>query len=248
MLTAQHLSHSYTNTEGQHLLALDNVSLELQTGTFTCLVGPSGCGKTTLLRLLAGLVKPQQGQVLFEDKPLTRPLRRVSIIFQRDSLMPWRTVTQNIALPLQLAHVSKAEQRKRIDRMLEITGLHGFEGAYPAELSGGMAQRVSIARGLVTQPDVLLLDEPFGALDAMTREQMWQELLRIWETSQASMLMVTHSIREAVFLADRVLVMSPRPGRLLADIPVPLSRPRQLDDHLGQLTQLEIQVRRALQS
>ncbi|MCB9438520.1 MAG: ABC transporter ATP-binding protein [Anaerolineales bacterium] len=247
MLVAQHLSHSYTNTEGQRVLALTDVSLTLQAGTFTCLVGPSGCGKTTLLRLMAGLMNPEQGHIAFEEKPLTKPTRRISLIFQRDSLMPWRTVTQNIALPLQLARIHKAEQQVRIDHMLDITGLRGFEGAYPAELSGGMAQRVSIARGLVTQPDILLLDEPFGALDAMTREQMWQELLSIWSTSQATMLMVTHDIREAVFLADRVLVMSQRPGRLLADIAIPLSRPRRLDEHLEQLTQLEIQVRQALQ-
>lgn len=247
MLTAQHLSHSYTTTEGQHVLALADVSLQLAAGTFTCLVGPSGCGKTTLLRLLAGLLKPQQGQVFFEGTPLTRPQRRISVIFQRDSLMPWRTVVQNIALPLQLAHIHKAEQQVRIERMLSITGLQGFEQAYPAELSGGMAQRVSIARGLVTEPDVLLLDEPFGALDAMTREQMWQELLRIWATSQAAVLMVTHDIREAIFLADRVLVMSQRPGRLLADITIPLSRPRSLDQ-LSDFTQLEIQVRQTLQS
>ncbi len=193
------------------------------------LVGPSGCGKSTLLRILGGLLAPTVGEVQFNGQMLARPQRRISMVFQRDNLMPWRTVRRNITLPLQLAGVSRHDQHQRLQNMLAITGLLEFADMFPAELSGGMAQRVTIARGLITEPDVLLLDEPFGALDAMTREQMWRELLKVWAETHAAVMMVTHSTREAVFLADRVLVMSPRPGRLLAEVPVPFARPRTLD-------------------
>jgi NitT/TauT family transport system ATP-binding protein len=210
-------------------------------------VGKSGSGKTTLLRILSGLVKPTSGQVLLDEYKLTRPQRRVSIVFQRDNLMPWRTVYKNIVLPLQLAGVGRRKQRERAMQLLEITGLTGFEKTYPAELSGGMAQRVAIARGLITEPDVLLLDEPFGALDAMTREQMWQELLRILEKTRATVFMVTHDIREAIFLADRVIVLSSRPGQIIADIKVPFERPRDFDLLTNmEFNQLEATVRAAL--
>ncbi|NDJ86151.1 MAG: ABC transporter ATP-binding protein [Chloroflexi bacterium] len=248
VLSARHLSHAFTTVDGQVVETLHDVSLALHRGTFTCLVGPSGSGKTTLLRLLAGLARPMQGEVYLDGAPLKRPQRRISLVFQRDNLMPWRTVYRNIALPLQLAGVNQKHQRGRIEALITLTGLAGFEEAFPAELSGGMAQRVAIARGLVTNPDILLLDEPFGALDAMTREQLWGELLAIWENTQAAVLMVTHDIREAVFLSDQVLVMSQRPGRLIADIDVPFSRPRSLGllaDHA--FINREANVRTALQ-
>lgn len=229
ILIADGISHVYSTSNGQKVEALRNISIDLMPSTFTCLVGASGSGKTTLFQILSGLKKPTSGQVLLENQKLTRPQRRVSIVFQRDNLMPWRTVYKNIVLPLQLAGVSRREQRRRATNMLDITGLGGFEKAYPAELSGGMAQRVAIARGLVTEPDVLLLDEPFGALDAMTREQMWQELLRIWASTKATVFMVTHNIREALFLADRVMVISPRPGQIVEDVDIPFERPRDFD-------------------
>jgi NitT/TauT family transport system ATP-binding protein len=248
VLAAEQISHIYTGTDGQPVASLESVSLRLLSRTFTCLVGPSGCGKTTLLRILAGLLKPTTGQVFLENQLLNRPRRRISIVFQQDNLMPWRTVYQNMILPLQLAGMPRKERDARARTLLEITGLQGFEQAFPAELSGGMAQRVAIARGLITEPDVLLLDEPFGALDAMTREQMWLDLLHIWAKTKATSLMVTHSIREAVFLADRVLVMSSRPGRLLAEIPVSLARPRTLSLLADpNFVQTEMQVRRMIQ-
>lgn len=247
ILAANQISHVYTNNEGQKVLSLQAASLSLQPHTFTSLVGPSGCGKTTLLRILAGLLKPSEGQALFFQQILKRPQRQISIVFQRDNLMPWRTVLQNMVLPLQLAGVPRQKRRAAAENLLAITGLQGFENAFPAELSGGMAQRVAIARGLINQPDVLLLDEPFGALDAITREQMWLDLLDIWAKTRATGLMVTHSIREAVFLSDRVLVMSPRPGQIVAEIDVPLARPRTLDLlAMPEFITIETQVRAAL--
>ena len=247
ILVADSINHAYSTSDGQTVETLRDISIDFMPSTFTCLVGKSGSGKTTLLRILSGLVKPTSGQVLLDEYKLTRPQRRVSIVFQRDNLMPWRTVYKNIVLPLQLAGVGRRKQRERATQLLEITGLTGFEKTYPAELSGGMAQRVAIARGLITEPDVLLLDEPFGALDAMTREQMWQELLRILEKTRATVFMVTHDIREAIFLADRVIVLSSRPGQIIADIKVPFERPRDFDLLTNmEFNQLEATVRAAL--
>lgn len=224
ILAAEAISHTY-----DRLHVLDNITLKLSRESFVCLVGPSGCGKSTLLRILAGLLDPTNGQILLDSQPITRAQRRIGIVFQQANLMPWRSVQANLALPLELAGVPGPERQSRTDAMLELTGLTGFAHAYPGSLSGGMAQRVAIGRALIHNPEVLLLDEPFGALDALTREQMSEELLRIWAKYRKTVLMVTHSIPEAVLLADRVLVMSPRPGRLICDLPVPLSRPRSLD-------------------
>lgn len=247
ILHADHIYHTFTVANGQPIAALEDVSLALAPGTFTALIGPSGCGKSTLLRVLAGLVKPTSGQVQFGGLALDRPQRQISLIFQKDNLMPWRTVYENIELPLQLAGIPKPEREQRVAHLLYITGLLGFENHYPAELSGGMAQRVAIARGLINEPDVLLMDEPFGALDALTREQMGQELLRIWATTQATVLMVTHSISEAVFLADRVLVMSPRPGHIIREVHIPFARPRGIELLTDTtFTQLAAQIRAAI--
>ncbi|MBN1566121.1 MAG: ABC transporter ATP-binding protein [Anaerolineae bacterium] len=228
LLIADQISHTYTGGSGT-LLALDDVTLHLARESFVCLVGPSGCGKSTLLRILAGLLTPTTGHVLLENQPITHPQRRIGIVFQQANLMPWRTVYGNLMLPLELAGLPILARAERMNAMLELTGLDGFADAYPAELSGGMAQRVAIGRALIHHPEVLLLDEPFGALDALTREQMSEELLHIWVKYRKTVLMVTHSIPEAVLLADRVLVMSPRPGALIADITIPLPRPRSLD-------------------
>ena len=227
ILIADHLSHTYPGQSGD-VLALDDVSFEIGTQQFVCIVGPSGGGKSTLLRLLAGLSTPSQGRVLFEGEPLTHPRRRLGLVFQKANLMPWRTVLANIMLPLELQHVPAGQARAQAQELIELVGLAGFEQTLPRALSGGMEQRVAIARALVHNPDVLLLDEPFGALDALTRERMGAELLRIWEARKKTVVMVTHSIPEAVLLADRVLVLTARPGRLCLALDVPLPRPRDV--------------------
>ena len=234
-------------TQQGRLWALGGVSFRVAPGEFLCIVGPSGCGKTTLLRILGGLARPTGGSVYLEGEPLTAPRRRIGFVFQKAALLPWRTVLENVTLPLEIQGVEAAEARRRAEELLELVRLQGFEGAYPHELSGGMEQRVAIARALVHDPAILLLDEPFGALDALTRERMNLELLRIWRAKRKTVVMVTHSIQEAIFLADRVLVMSPRPGRIEASFPVPLPRPRRLEmlygDEFGALSR---QVRRAI--
>jgi len=226
-MAVERLSHVYSTSQGQ-LEALSGVSFEVAPQEFLCLVGPSGCGKSTLLRLMAGLLQPTQGQVRLDGQPLTGPRRQVGIVFQKANLMPWRSVRDNVVLPLELAGVPRSEALRRADALIKLVGLAGFERARPRDLSGGMEQRVAIARALVHDPEILLLDEPFGALDAMTRERMSVELLRIWEASRKTVVMVTHSIQEAVFLADRVLVLSPRPGRIRATFDIPVPRPRDV--------------------
>ncbi|MCB9457941.1 MAG: ABC transporter ATP-binding protein [Anaerolineaceae bacterium] len=229
-LVIQNVTAVYDAPDGGHLMALDPISCTIQRGSFTCLVGPSGCGKSTLIRILAGLQKPTQGQVLLDNAPVLSPMPQVGLMFQEANLMPWRTVVENIALPLELAGVAQAEQRRRVEALLPALELADFAAAYPGELSGGMAQRVALGRVLIQRPAVLLLDEPFGALDAMTREQISVDLLRLWARDRQTVFMVTHNIHEAVLLADRVLVMSRRPGKIIADIPVPLARPRSIED------------------
>jgi len=224
--------------EGIHLVyrdgnvpttALEGVSLRVANGEFLCILGPSGCGKTSLLRVLSGLIRPTAGRVLLDNKPLLRPSRRVGLIFQGANLMPWRTVLRNVTLPLEVAHVPLAEAEAKARELLELVGLSGFEEAHPAQLSGGMQQRVAIARALIHDPVVLLMDEPFGALDALTRERLSLEFLRIWSHRRQTIVMVTHNIQEALFLADRVLVLSPRPGRVVLEMEVSLPRPRTLE-------------------
>ncbi|NJL94780.1 MAG: ABC transporter ATP-binding protein [Anaerolineae bacterium] len=241
-LAAQGVAHRFGEVQ-----ALGRVSLKLEPVQFTCLVGPSGCGKSTLLRILAGLLIPSEGEVLFNGQPLRSPSRALSLVFQDANLMPWRTVEQNLRLPLELAGVPRQDQAKSAAAMLDLLGLSEFRQARPGALSGGMAQRLAIGRALIADPEVLLLDEPFGALDALTRETVSEELLRIWASSRKTVLMVTHSIQEAVLLADRVLVMSTRPGVIVRDLPIPLPRPRSLE----QITQpdfvrLAAEVRAAL--
>ncbi|NWF67840.1 MAG: ABC transporter ATP-binding protein [Chloroflexi bacterium] len=212
------------------LPALGPLSFGLAAGAFVCVVGPSGCGKSTLVRVLGGLQTPTQGQALLDGQVISAPSRRIGLMFQDTNLMPWRTVLDNVALPLELAGISRDERYKTVHAVLPGLGLADFALAYPGELSGGMAQRAALGRVLVQKPAVLLLDEPFGALDAMTREQVSLDLLRVWAQAGQTVLMVTHSIPEAVLLADRILVLSRRPGKLAADIRVPLPRPRTLED------------------
>jgi NitT/TauT family transport system ATP-binding protein len=227
ILVARDLCLTYPNGNGG-LNALDGVSLAVRRQEFVAVVGPSGSGKTTLLRLLAGLLEPTAGEVLFEGERLRRPRRRIGMVFQQANLMPWRTVLANIALPLELQGEGRESAALRAHPLVDLVGLSGFEGSYPRDLSGGMAQRVAIARALIHQPDILLLDEPFGSLDALTRERMATELLRIWSARTTTVVMVTHSIPEAILLADRVLALSPRPGQVRLDLPILLPRPREL--------------------
>ena len=225
VLQVKNLSTIFADRSGG-LRALENISFEVYPEEFVCVLGPSGSGKTTLLRLLAGLLPPSSGEIIFKGQKLAGPPPGVGFVFQKPSLMPWRTVLQNITLPLEILNVPPAVRLEKAMDLVELVSLQGFEHSLPRDLSGGMAQRVAIARALVHDPDVLLMDEPFGSLDALTRERMGTELLRIWQARRKTVVMVTHSISEALLLADRVLVLSQRPGRLRLDMGVDLPRPR----------------------
>jgi NitT/TauT family transport system ATP-binding protein len=246
ILEAIHLSKQYATRQGS-LSAIEDVSFEVAEGEFLCFVGPSGCGKTTLLHLLAGLVLPSRGHVCLHGQPVESPCQEIGFVFQKANLMPWRTVLDNVLLPLQIQRMSPTEAQQRASHALELVGLTEFAANYPRELSGGMEQRVAIARALAHEPEILLLDEPFGALDALTRERLNQELLRVWEISRKTVAMVTHDIREAVFLADRVLVLSQRPGRVAATVPITLPRPRSLSIFYSEaFSALAYEVRQAI--
>jgi NitT/TauT family transport system ATP-binding protein len=225
ILIVDRISAVFQNGNGG-LRALEQISFSVCPQEFVCVLGPSGSGKSTLLRILAGLLHPTAGDVIYKGQVLIGPKRGVGFVFQRANLMPWRSVLENITLPLELQGMPRPESLERAQDLVELVGLEGFEASLPRDLSGGMAQRVAIARALVHDPDILLLDEPFGSLDALTRERMAAELLRIWHRRRKTVVMVTHSIPEALFLADRVLVLTPRPGRLRLDLCVDLPRPR----------------------
>jgi NitT/TauT family transport system ATP-binding protein len=234
ILTIRNLSAVFADNNGG-LRALENISFDVYPREFVCVLGPSGSGKTTLLRILAGLIAPTSGSFMFRqgEQPST------GMVFQQANLMPWRTVIENIELPLEVKQIDGDSARLKAQEMIELVGLQGFEDSLPRDLSGGMAQRVAIARALIHDPDLLLLDEPFGSLDALTRERMWNELSRIWQARQKTVVLVTHSINESLFLADRVLVLTQRPGRVKLDLKVDLPRPRHDDirytPHFGRL-------------
>jgi sulfonate transport system ATP-binding protein len=211
---------------GAPLLVLDSLDLSVTPGEFLTIVGASGCGKSTLLRLIAGLETDFQGSVILDGKRVMGPSLDRGLVFQEPRLFPWLTVAQNVALGLLNAGLTKAERNRAIAEHIALVGLDGFQNAYPHQLSGGMAQRAAIARGLVNRPGVLLLDEPFGALDALTRARLQDELQRIWAAEGITMLLVTHDVEEAVYLGDRVVVMAPRPGRIAAAFDIPQPRPR----------------------
>jgi NitT/TauT family transport system ATP-binding protein len=220
------LSHVYSGRDGA-VPALTDIDLSVPEGRFVVIVGPSGCGKTSLLMMLAGLRAQTSGDISLDGRPIDAPdPSRVGVVFQEASLFPWLTALDNVEFPLALKHVPKADREARAQSMLKLVGLEGFDGKYPHELSGGMKQRVSIARGLVQDPPVLLMDEPFAALDEQTRMTMGHELLRIWSQTSKTVVFITHSLTEAVYLADEVIVMSARPGRILDRITVDLPRPR----------------------
>ena len=243
LLRVSALDMRYRSRRSGLLHALDGISLDIAPGEFVALVGPSGCGKTTLLKLMAGLQGGFEGDITLGGRPVTRPSAEVGVVFQEPTLLPWRTVLQNIMLPVELARQDPRAHTDRAMALMKTVGLAGFEHKYPKELSGGMRQRAGICRALVRDPRVLLMDEPFGALDAMTREFLNVELQRIWlgdgGAARETIVFVTHSIPEAVFLSDRVVVMSPRPGRVAEIVPVDLPRPRKLSDmadaHAGRL-------------
>jgi len=242
LLVVRDLSVTFPDSNGG-LHALDNVSFDIRPQEFVCVLGPSGSGKSTLLRILAGLLAPTSGTfsyVVAQSATIAGGLQpRIGVVFQQSNLMPWRTVLENITLPLELGGVNGGEARTKAQELIDLVGLQGFESTWPRDLSGGMAQRVAIARALIHDPDLLLLDEPFGSLDALTRERMWSELSRIWQARQKTVLMVTHSISEALFLADRVLVLTQRPGSIKLDLEVDLPRPRndemRYTAHFGKL-------------
>jgi len=225
ILSVRDLSMTYPDANGG-LHALADVSFEICPREFVAVLGPSGSGKSTLLRILAGLLNPTRGSIHFADGDAPR----IGMVFQQANLMPWRTVIENIELPLELDGVNRGSARAQAHELIEVVGLQGFEDNWPRDLSGGMAQRVAIARALIHDPDILLLDEPFGSLDALTRERMWSELSRIWQMRQKTVVMVTHSIEESLFLADRVLVLTQRPGKIKLDLKADLPRPR--DDEM----------------
>ena len=234
-LIIRNLSVVFPDNNGG-LRVLDGLSFDVHPREFVCVLGPSGSGKTTLLRIVAGLLPPTTGSLTF-GHVWKQP--RIGMVFQQANLMPWRTVIENIKLPLEVQQIDEASARTKAQEMIELVGLQGFEDSLPRDLSGGMAQRVAIARALIHDPDLLLLDEPFGSLDALTRERMWNELSRIWQRQQKTVIMVTHSINESLFLADRVLVLTQRPGKVKLDIEVDLPRPREDDirytPHFGTL-------------
>jgi len=209
--------------------ALQGIDVDIRQGEFVSLIGKSGCGKTTLLQILAGLIRPSRGQVLLEDMPVAKASRKVGLVFQKSVLLEWRTILDNVLLPIELFHLSRADYVGRARELLDMMGLSDFEKSYPDELSGGMQQRAAIVRSLLYDPDILLMDEPFGALDAMTREQMNLELLRIWQVSGKTVVFVTHDIAEAVFLSDRIILLTERPGRIKEVVRIDLPRPRTLE-------------------
>jgi sulfonate transport system ATP-binding protein len=229
MLSIQQVSKFFA-IKGSNLPVLKDISLDIQPGEFVVIIGVSGCGKSTLLRLLAGLDSDYQGELLYEGNPITGTDLERGLVFQDHRLFPWRTVYENIALAFASTKITKDERHRRVSEQIEQVGLDGFADAYPHQLSGGMSQRAAIARALAPRPKVLLLDEPLGALDALTRLRLQQELRRLWQEEGITMVMVTHDIDEAVFLADRVVVMEPRPGRIRRIQKVDLPHPRNRGD------------------
>lgn len=229
LIEVRSLTKVFHSTDGAAIHALAEIDFKIQEGEFISVVGPSGCGKTTLLRILAGLISRSGGEVNLDGNPVNAPSRDVGIVFQAPILLPWRTVLDNIMLPVEILKLDKAAYRLRAHELIEMVGLREFADKLPQELSGGMQQRAAIARALVHNPRILLMDEPFGALDALTREQMNMELQRIWAESGKTVFLITHSIPEAIFLADRVMVMSSRPGKVDRTIEVDIARPRSIE-------------------
>ncbi|HVA24699.1 MAG TPA: ABC transporter ATP-binding protein [Chloroflexota bacterium] len=241
----------YQPRTGKRLLAIDRLSLDIAEGEFVSIVGPSGCGKTTFLKIVDGLVRATGGRLMLDGKVIVEPGRERALVFQDASLFPWFTVQRNVAYGLECQGVRPAEASERVQRFIKMVGLSGFENCYPYELSGGMQQRANLARALSVNPELLLMDEPFASLDAQTREIMQEELLNIWRQTGKTVLFITHQINEAIYLSDRVIVLSARPARLLADLPIDVPRPRalgvkrqprflEIEDHIWDLIDGEV--------
>jgi NitT/TauT family transport system ATP-binding protein len=246
LLEVKDLGVTFTDEKGS-LQALTEINFSIDREQFVCVVGPSGSGKSTLIRVLAGLLQPTSGEVTLDGTPVSEPRLGVGIVFQKANLMPWRSVLRNITLPLEINRIDPVEAASLARELIDLVGLSGFEDWLPQDLSGGMLQRVAIARSLIHDPDLLLLDEPFGALDALTREKMGTELLRVWRARKKTVIMITHDISEAVFLADRVLAISPQPGNLRLDLSIPLKRPRIEEDRFSpDFVALTQQLRQAI--
>jgi NitT/TauT family transport system ATP-binding protein len=233
VLSADRLTREFAVGHGQRIVAIQDLSLEVHEGEFVCILGASGCGKSTLLNIFAGFLRPSAGRVLLHGEPILGIEPRCGMVFQSYALFPWKTVRGNVEFGLKMQGVSARERRRRTEEFIALVKLNGFEDHYPGELSGGMQQRVSLARILAADPEVLLMDEPFGALDAMTRQVLQEELLRIHEHSRKTTLFITHNIDEALILADRIILMSARPGRVKAELRNTLPRPRHVDIQLS---------------
>jgi NitT/TauT family transport system ATP-binding protein len=229
LIGLERVGKRFTARSGAEVSALEDVTFDVGADEFVTIVGASGCGKSTLLNLIGGLLIPTAGRVLLRGRPVTRPSRDVGMVFQSPVLLPWRSVRDNILFPIEMLGWSLRDYRTEAERLIALVGLSGFEGSLPRELSGGMRQRVSICRALIHDPPLLLMDEPFGALDAMTREELGMELLRVWSERRKTVVFVTHSIPEAILLADRVIVMTPRPGRVVTNVAIGLPRPRTIE-------------------
>jgi ABC-type nitrate/sulfonate/bicarbonate transport system ATPase subunit len=236
-ITIRNVNRSFASPKGERIDALENINFEIEDayskegrdiGEFRVLLGPSGCGKSTLLRLIAGLDQPDSGEILVNDQPVRRPGRDRGMVFQKYTSFPWLSVADNIGYGLKINGVPSDARKETVEQLVEAVGLRGFEHSYPDTLSGGMQQRVAIARTLALRPSVILMDEPFGALDAQTRSEMQQLLLRVWDETASTILFVTHDVEEAIYLADRIFIMSAHPGTIVEDVQVPFDRPRDL--------------------
>ena len=228
-LRIENVALRFAPRDGRAITALENISLDVEENEFSVIVGPSGCGKTSLLRLVAGLTRPSEGAIYLDGRPVTRPGKDRGMVFQSYTLFPWLTVRENVEFGLKVAGIAAAERARVAGHFISEVGLEGFEQAYPKQLSGGMMQRVALARALANDPAILLMDEPFGALDSQTRSLMQELLLSIWEHAQKTVLFITHDIDEAILLGDRVYVMTARPGRIKEEVAIDIARPRTVD-------------------
>lgn len=226
----RNISKKYSNAQGEETTALEDISLTIKDGEFICVLGPSGCGKSTLLEITAGLLPRSGGELLLDGKPQSGTSRDIGVVFQDSSLFPWRSIRKNVEFGLEVAGISRSEREQKVQRAIETVGLGGFENKYPHQLSGGMRQRAGLARTLVNDPRFILMDEPFSAVDHLTRLALQEEIVRIWLQEKKTILFITHDVAEAVYLADRVVVLSPRPGRIRRIFDVPAGRPRDHRD------------------
>ena len=243
-ISIKNINKTYIDQEGNEVQALHDINLDVAEGEFVCIVGPSGCGKSTLLEIVAGLLDATSGEVTLDGQPVHGTSRDIGVVFQDASLFPWRTVRKNVAFGLEIAGVPKEEREERLKRYISMVSLNGFENKYPAQLSGGMRQRAGIARTLAMNPKVILMDEPFSAVDHLTRCTLQEELIQIWEKEKKTILFITHDINEAVFLANRVVLLSTRPGKIqrIYDVPYPQVRNRNARELVDIATQITVDI------